>query len=116
MSSWIQVAKIGELGHGGVKEVTALGHKVLLARVGDKYYATDNCCPHMGQNLSGGKLEGTILTCAKHSAQFDLTDGHVVRWSKRPGFLSRIRKASKSPKPLTKYNVKVEDSKILVEI
>ncbi len=45
----------------------------LLARVGDKYYAADNRCPHMGGKLSPGKLEGTVVTCPRHGSQFDLT-------------------------------------------
>lgn len=57
------------------------GQEILVARVGDNYYSVDNRCPHMGGNLSKGNLEGTIVTCPKHHSQFDLTDGHVVRWT-----------------------------------
>ena len=51
------------------------GHEFLVARVGDRYFVTDNHCPHLGGRLSKGNLEGTVITCHLHHSQFDLTDG-----------------------------------------
>lgn len=116
MINLVEVGKTSELEHGAMKEVLARGHKVLLARVADKYYAGDNRCPHLGGKLSQGKLEGTVVTCPRHGSQFDLTDGRAVRWLKGSGLVSMVGKALKSPRPLTTYNVKVEDDKILIEI
>jgi 3-phenylpropionate/trans-cinnamate dioxygenase ferredoxin subunit len=116
MGNFIPVAKSGELGDGTMKEVTAQGHNILLARVGDRYYATDGRCPHMAGILAQGKLEGTVVTCPRHSSQFDLTDGHVVRWLKGSGLITAIGKIVKSPRPLTVYPVKVEKDDILVEV
>ncbi len=116
MGNMIQVAKSRELEDGAMKESLAQGHEILLARVGDKYYAAGNRCPHMVGKLSQGKLERTVVTCPRHGSQFDLSDGHVVRWLWGSGLASRIGKALKSPRPLTIYNVKVENGKILVEI
>jgi 3-phenylpropionate/trans-cinnamate dioxygenase ferredoxin subunit len=116
MGNFIPVAKVGELADGAMKEVTVQGRPILLARVGDRYYAADSRCPHMGGILAQGKLEGTIVTCPRHGSQFDLTDGHVVRWLKGSGLISAIGKALKSPRPLTVYPVKVEKDDILVEV
>lgn len=82
----------------------------------DKYHAADNRCPHMGENLSQGKLEGTVVTCPRHGSQFDLVDGRVIRWLKGSGLVSMIGKALKSPKPLATYNVKVAGDIILIKI
>jgi len=112
----IEVGKSREFQNGTMKEVVVEGHEILIARVGDKYYATDNRCTHMGGKLSHGKLEGTVVTCPRHGSQFELKDGRVVRWLKRSGFLSVLGKALKSPRPLSKYNVQVVDDKILVEV
>ena len=114
--SLIEVAKVGEISAGTMKEVTAQGRQILLARVGDKYYAADNRCPHMGGNLPKGKLEGAVVTCPLHGSQFDLKNGEVVRWLKGSGVVSAIGRALKSPKRLTVYNVKVEDDRVMVEI
>ena len=115
MSKFTEVAKIEELKSGTTKTVITEGHEILLARVGDKYYATDNRCPHMKGNLSQGKLEGTVITCPVHGSQFDISNGKVVRWLKG-GLMSKVGKALKMSKDLTVYNVKVEDGKVLVEV
>jgi 3-phenylpropionate/trans-cinnamate dioxygenase ferredoxin subunit len=116
MGNFMPVAKAGELADSTMKEVTVQGRPILLAKVGDRYYAADGRCPHMGGILAQGKLEGTVVTCPRHSSQFDLTDGHVVRWLKGSGLISAIGKALKSPRPLTVYQVKVEKDDILVEL
>jgi 3-phenylpropionate/trans-cinnamate dioxygenase ferredoxin subunit len=115
MSNFTEVAKIGELESGTMKAVNVAGRQILLARVGDKYYAVDNLCTHMKGNLSQGKLEGTVVTCPLHGSQFDITDGRVVRWLKG-GPMSKIGGAFKPSKDLTAYNVKVEDNRVLVEV
>ncbi len=116
MSDKMEVGWSGELEDGTMKEVLVRGREVLLARVGDSYYAANNRCPHMGGKLSQGKLEGTVVTCPRHGSQFDLRGGQVVRWLKGSGLVSMVGKALKSPRPLATYNVKVEDDKILIEI
>jgi len=115
MSKFIEVAKIEELKSGTMKTVTAEGREILLARVGDKYYATDNRCPHMKGDLSQGKLEGIVVTCPVHGSQFDISNGQVVRWLKG-GLMSKLGGAFKSSKDLAVHNVKVEDGRVLVEV
>jgi 3-phenylpropionate/trans-cinnamate dioxygenase ferredoxin subunit len=116
MNNFVEAGKTGEIENGVMKAFLAQGHEILLARIDDNYYATDNRCPHMKGKLSEGKLEGTVVTCPRHGSQFDLKDGHVVRWLKGAGLLSKIGKTLKSPQPLTTYNVKVTDERIQVEI
>ncbi|MBM3141572.1 MAG: Rieske (2Fe-2S) protein [Chloroflexi bacterium] len=116
MGTFVEAGKPSEFKDGMMKEVVVQGKEILLARVGGKYYATANRCPHFGGNLSRGSLEGTVVTCPLHGSQFDLTDGHVVRWLKGSGVLSAVGKAVKGPKPLDTHKVKVEGDKVLVEI
>ena len=116
MGKFIEVSKKDDLVNGTMKEVKVEGHDILLARIADKYYAIDNRCPHFGGNLSRGRLEGTVVTCPLHGSQFDLNDGHVVRWLKGSGVLSAVGKALKSPRSTTAYKVKVEGDKVLIEI
>jgi 3-phenylpropionate/trans-cinnamate dioxygenase ferredoxin subunit len=114
MTEFTEVAKVEELKSGTMKKVFAEGHEILVARVGDKYYATDNRCPHMKGDLSQGKLEGTVVTCPVHGSQFGLSSGQVVRWLKG-GLMSKLGSALKMSKALRVYNVKIEDGKVLVE-
>ena len=114
MGEFTEVSKIDELKNGRMRAVSAAGREILLARVGDQYYAVDGRCPHMKGNLSQGKLEGTVVTCPLHGSQFDISNGQVVRWLKG-GLMSKIGSALKLSKDLTVYNVKVEDGRVLVE-
>jgi 3-phenylpropionate/trans-cinnamate dioxygenase ferredoxin subunit len=116
MGTFVSVAKTSELKNGAMKQVNVQGHELLIAQIGDKYYATDNRCLHMGGNLSQGKLEGTIVTCPRHASQFDLQDGHVVRWLKGSGLVSSMTKALKGDKQLATYKIKTEGGSIMVEI
>jgi len=113
MGEFTEVSKIDELKNGTMKAVNVKVRQILLARVGDKYYAVGNRCPHMKGDLSRGKLEGTVVTCPVHSSQFDISNGQVVRWLKG-GLTSRLGKALKLSRNLTVYSVKVEDGKVLV--
>jgi 3-phenylpropionate/trans-cinnamate dioxygenase ferredoxin subunit len=116
MADFIEIGKTKELADGTMKEVSIQGQNILLAHIGDKYYATASRCPHMGGNLSKGKLEGTIVTCPRHGSQFDLKDGRVIRWLKGSGVISAIGKVMKRPTNLKAYVAKVENGKIFVKI
>ena len=115
MGEFTEVSKIDELKSGTMKAVNVAGRAILMASVGDEYYAVDNICSHMKGNLSQGKLEGTVVTCPLHGSQFDISNGQVVRWLKG-GTMSKIGSALKLSKDLTVYNVKVEDGRVLVEV
>ena len=115
MGDFTEVFKIDDLKNGTMKSVNMAGHQILLAMVGDKYYAVDNLCPHMKGNLSQGKLEGKVVTCPLHGSQFDISNGQVVRWLKG-GLMSKVGKAIKISKSLMVYNVKAEDGRVLVEV
>jgi 3-phenylpropionate/trans-cinnamate dioxygenase ferredoxin subunit len=111
-----EIAKTGDITEGTMKRIEIENNEVLLARVGGQFYAIDSRCPHMGGDLSQGKLQGTVVTCPRHSSQFDLKDGHVVRWLKGAGLLSAVGKLMKSPRPIRTYKVEVRDDSLLVEI
>ncbi len=72
---FLRVADLAELRAAGCKVVHAGGHTVALFSRGDRVYAVDNRCPHMGFPLDRGTLSGCILTCHWHHARFDLTSG-----------------------------------------
>lgn len=116
MSDLIEVCEINELSDGTMKLVSIKETDILLARVGEEYFAVDNRCPHMGGKLSQGILEGTIVTCPKHGSQFNLRDGQVARWLKGSGLISKLGKIIKSPRSIATYNVEVKDNKIWVKI
>lgn len=116
MTEFIEVPGGSDLQSGQMKALNIGKREILLARVGGDFYAADNHCPHMGARLSEGKLEKTIITCPRHHSQFDLSDGHVVRWTDWSGVKSSLARIFKSPRPLKTYKVKVDGGKILLAV
>jgi nitrite reductase/ring-hydroxylating ferredoxin subunit len=55
------------------------GTKVGVANADGHLYAFDDTCTHMGCSLANGELRGTVVTCACHGSQFDVTSGAVLR-------------------------------------
>lgn len=68
----------GRLGFIQRVEPTPLG-PLAVFRVQGALYALEDRCPHAGVALSGGSLEGEVLTCPGHGSQFDVRTGERVR-------------------------------------
>jgi len=116
MGRFVEVVKTSELPPGNMRSVKLEGLDILVANIDGDFYAISNKCPHMGGNLSKGKLEGSIVTCPLHGSQFDVSTGKVIRWLKGSGVLSSIGKTLKAPQDARKYPVKIESDTVLVEI
>lgn len=114
MEDFVEVANIDDLADGQMRMVKLGDKELVLARIGDDFYAADNHCPHMGGNLSAGTLSGKIITCPLHHSQFDITDGSVVRWTDWSGIPLSVAKLIKSPHPLTTYRTRRENGMVLV--
>jgi 3-phenylpropionate/trans-cinnamate dioxygenase ferredoxin subunit len=116
MGNFVEVGKTGEMQDGTMKMVFANDQEILLAKIDEEYYATEDRCPHMQARLVLGKLEGTIVTCPRHGSQYNIKTGEVVRWLKGTGLLSRVGKALKPPQQLRTYKVIIEGNSIMVEV
>jgi len=115
-TGFVQIAKVGDLQNGTMKQFTLGSREILVARIRDKYYAADNICPHMGEKLTNGRLEGTVLTCMRNDSKFDLVDGRVIRWTDWTGIRASVSKLFRPPRPLITYPVEIEGDNILVQI
>jgi len=73
--NYVKVAKLTELQAAGYLVVYSQGNAIALFSQGDKIYAIDNRCPHMGFPLDRGTVKDCILTCHWHHARFDLNSG-----------------------------------------
>ena len=114
MAEYIEVLSKTEIKNGEMKGISIKGKDILLARVDDVFYAASNICPHMKGMLSKGALKGTMVTCPKHASQFDLKDGHVIRWTNWAGLKLSISKLLRASRPLKTYPVKIEGEKVMV--
>ncbi len=68
-----------EFVEGRLKNVTAGGRPLVVARVEGELYAMDGKCSHMGFDLGKGRLDGHMVTCKLHGAQFDIRTGERVK-------------------------------------
>jgi len=64
-----------EIAPGGMKFVEIEGHELVICHCSGKFYAVARRCGHSNAPLEKGTLIGTIITCAMHCAQFDVTTG-----------------------------------------
>ena len=110
----VEALNTNELNDGEMKKVSVGGQELLIARVGDRFYCAQNRCPHLGGDLSRGTLEGTVITCPNHHSQFDLIDGHVVRWTSFSGFALTLAKSVKPPRSIVIHPTRIEGDKIFV--
>ncbi|MFQ5988805.1 MAG: Rieske (2Fe-2S) protein [Candidatus Methylomirabilales bacterium] len=72
---YVRAAKLVDIQAAGCLVVHVEGHTLVLIREGEKIYAVDNRCPHMGFPLHRGTVKEGILTCHWHHARFDLASG-----------------------------------------
>ena len=101
-----EVARLRDIPNGTMKQVEVDKTEILLVNFEGKIYAISNRCGHMNAPLSNGILDGVIIECSFHSAQFNVITGKNIRPSDmgEPTF------------DITTYPVKVETDIIEVEI
>ena len=75
-TQWVNAAPLESVPPGQARAVR-LGRErsIALFNEGDKIYATDNQCPHMGYPLVRGVVRHGVLTCDWHGRSFDLQGG-----------------------------------------
>jgi nitrite reductase/ring-hydroxylating ferredoxin subunit len=73
--NWVRAAGLDDLRRAGCLPVQVDGYNLALFTTGDRVYAVDNRCPHMGFPLQRGTVKEGILTCHWHHARFDLASG-----------------------------------------
>lgn len=63
---------------GAGKTTDSDGIEIIICNCGGDYYALDRRCGHRKAPLEKGTLDGRILTCAAHCAQFDVATGAAL--------------------------------------
>jgi len=102
MGELIKVSTLTDLAPGTCRQVDAGGRPVALFNVNGMMYAIHGTCTHRGGPLGEGELDGSVVTCPWHGAQFDVTSGQVV--------------GPPAERSVHAYRVVVEDEDIKVDI
>jgi nitrite reductase/ring-hydroxylating ferredoxin subunit len=79
---WVRAGLLAEIAPDPCAVVHLEGHTLAIVRDGERIFAVDNRCPHMGFPLDRGSVCDGILTCHWHHARFDLaTGGTFDQWA-----------------------------------
>jgi len=100
MSRLVKVAQISEIVPSAFKTVEIEGEPIAVFNINGEFYAIQDVCTHDGGILTGGIVNGYIIECPRHGAQFDIKTGTVLRMP--------------AVEPIKTYPVKVEGQEIFV--
>ena len=75
---FVPVAKTTDVPLGRMIVVAIDRERIMLANVEGRFYALSDMCGHRNAPLSRGKLDGHIVECPLHFAQFDVRTGKLV--------------------------------------
>ena len=106
MPEWISIGKVSEFAEGKMKKVFVEGKELLVANINGEISSIDDICTHEECSLADGFLQGEVVTCPCHLAQFNVKTGAVVQ---NPATGDVIE-----PEPT--FKVKVENEEVFVEI
>ena len=75
---WHPVGPVVQITEGRPMRVDIGERAFAVGRVGDRFFAVDNACPHAGWSLGNGSLEGKRLVCSLHGWNFDVFTGECM--------------------------------------
>ena len=78
MAKWEKICPVDEVPAQSRKLLTLGVWNVLLFNTGKRYFASSAECPHLGESLELGELQGIIIRCNAHGYQMNLTDGKCL--------------------------------------
>ncbi len=99
----IIAGKVSDITPGKMIKVAVDGREILVANIDGEFFAVDDTCTHSGASLSEGELNGNVVTCGWHKAEFDCKTGKLAK------FPAKIR-------DLGTYKVSVESDNVFVEM
>lgn len=102
MDGYIKVATRSDVPAGSMKTISLNGKPVALANIDGAFFAVSDTCSHKQCSLgSEGMLDGKIIICGCHGAQFDVTNGKVL--------------SLPAPTDIASYEVKVDGDDIYIK-
>jgi 3-phenylpropionate/trans-cinnamate dioxygenase ferredoxin subunit len=100
MAEWVTIGSASAVPEGEVMSFGAGSRQVAIANVEGDLHAFDDVCTHQQCSLAEGDLDGTVIECACHGSQFDVTTGEAVH--------------GPAVDPVDVFQMKVEDDELQV--
>jgi 3-phenylpropionate/trans-cinnamate dioxygenase ferredoxin subunit len=88
------VGTVKDFPKGSITQVEIDGLEIALVNSEEGFFAVNDICTHAEVSLSDGQLNGCLLECPMHGAEFDIKTGEA--------------KSLPATKPLEVYQVVVE--------
>ena len=63
---------------GATVAVNPDGENIILSRVGVAITCFQDACAHLGYAISGGEVDGGLVTCPHHGFRYDLASGECL--------------------------------------
>jgi nitrite reductase (NADH) small subunit len=79
ISRWVRVTRRESVPLREGRAVRLAGREIAIFNLGDRFFATDNQCPHQGGPLCDGIVTGNSVVCPLHSWKVQLESGSVER-------------------------------------
>jgi nitrite reductase/ring-hydroxylating ferredoxin subunit len=99
----VTIAKAADVNPGELVAFEVEGVRIAVANANGRFFAISDTCTHERCSLAAeGTLEGTVVTCGCHGAQFDVTTGAVL--------------APPAPEPVKAYPLHVDRGNLVVEV
>jgi len=99
--AYTKICKTNDVKAGCGRGVDINGKNVAVFNLDGNYYAINDICGHRGGPLSEGEVDGTTVICPWHGWRYNVTNGD-----------NELIPAL----PTEKYELKIEDDDILVDI
>jgi 3-phenylpropionate/trans-cinnamate dioxygenase ferredoxin subunit len=100
MAEWVTIGSASAVPENEVMSFGAGSRQVAVANVEGDLHAFDDVCTHQQCSLAEGDLDGTVIECACHGSQFDVTTGEAVN--------------GPAVDPVDVFQMKVEDDELKV--
>ena len=76
---WVRVTPCESIPLREGRAVTLAGREIAIFNLGDRFFATDNRCPHKSGPLCDGIVAGDAVVCPLHAWKVRLDTGEVER-------------------------------------
>ena len=98
------VCRVTDVFDGEMRAYDVSGRRVLVARIGEKWYAVDDRCSHAEASLAIGELDAKECTvsCSLHGGVFELETGEGIEYP--------------ATDPIDVFPVSIEDGEVVVDI
>jgi nitrite reductase (NADH) small subunit len=100
---WIRIAAVEQVPPREGRAVAIGDREIAIFNLVDRFFATDNRCPHKAGPLCDGIVSGDAIVCPLHAWKIDLGSGRVERPSVEHGCVRT-------------YAVRVEDGVLAIAL